>query len=218
MLDAFNQPEKPEELVEPGAIQDAVEANLRSEQSTNCQPCEIFASSARERRNLLRRGLRSKLFALGSNVGVDSAKAAGASCVGKSKDRLRLTCDRRSRNAVESCLQKVKVSGPVRFTKVLLPKSHVLRMSGRGLLHSERGATIYIRLGGFVQPLARTLVMGGINAVLIAQVAHVGGTAQSWRGIGRGDICSSVLFPRGAVCGGSRWCEGALRDPLWRIH
>ena len=72
-MEAFNHPEKAEEFSQPGAILDDVEANLWSNPSTKGQPGGFFASAAREWHHVLRRGLRSEVFALSSSVGVDFA-------------------------------------------------------------------------------------------------------------------------------------------------
>jgi hypothetical protein len=50
---------------------------------------------------------------------------------------------------------------------------------------------------GFVQPLDKTLVMGGLNAVLAAQEAHLGLLDEAGVTSVGGDIGRSGGFPRG---------------------
>ena len=51
-------------------------------------------------------------------------------------------------------------------------------------------------LAGFRQPLAKTLVMGDLNAVLMVQLARVGLLAARDVGVGAGDLVDSKFFPR----------------------
>ena len=186
------------------------------------------------------------------NTGIDPSLSSGAFCVTKSGGRLRLICDRRPRNSQEHSIRKVPLPSPPRFCRILLPRSHAIKLSGRDLkdfyynlevdekrwikqawgprvpaswfenlddttlddasdFESRWGADLdAIRAGvagpefppGFLQPLARTLLMGDLNAVLAAQVAHFNLLERAGVTAGAGDLGASGSFPRGAVCGG----------------
>jgi hypothetical protein len=71
---------------------------------------------------------------------------------------------------------------------------------------------------GFVQPLAKTLVMGERNAVLAAQEAHLGLLDQAGVTSVAGDLGRSVSFPRGAVCGGSAWGGSGSEEVLFGVY
>jgi hypothetical protein len=59
--------------------------------------------------------------------------AAGVFCVFKPSGRLRLICDRRARNALEQPIASVELPSAAQFTRILLPSSHILKLSGRDL-------------------------------------------------------------------------------------
>ena len=66
-------------------------------------------------------------------TGIDPSLSAGAFCGTKSGGRLRLICDRRPRNSQERSIRKVSLPSPPRFCRILLPRSHAIKISGRDL-------------------------------------------------------------------------------------
>ena len=104
----FNYPERiSEELATPTGTIEYNESNQSMKTYLHKQIEETqngkgyFAASARDWRQVVRKGTRASVLALGSRCGVDPTLSAGAFCVLKSADRLRLICDRRARNIQE---------------------------------------------------------------------------------------------------------------------
>ena len=130
----FNHPELGviDTLAMPsGTENDIFNANLKYENED--KPHGYFASSARDWRNLLRRAARVAVIALEKGTGIDPSLSSGAFCVTKSGGRLRLICDRRPRNSQERSIRKAPLPSPPRFRRILLPRSHAIKLSGRGL-------------------------------------------------------------------------------------
>jgi hypothetical protein len=231
-------------------------------------PHGFFAASARDWRHVLRVGARASVLHLGSGIGVDPRLSAGAFAVAKSGNRLRLICDRRPRNNLERTVRKVGLPSPARFCRVLVPKSHTLRLSCRDLkdfyynleVDEDRwrkqswgprvpmswfenlddvslddvpvfdewceADLVAIRTGkgggacpkNFVQPMAKTLVMGDLNAVLLAQEAHLGLLDKAGVTGPSGDLGRARSFPRGAVCGGLGWGDKCSQEVLSGVY
>ena len=71
---------------------------------------------------------------------------------------------------------------------------------------------------GFVQPAARTLLIGGLNAVLAAQVAHCSLLGSAAVVEGAGDIGGLGGFPRGEVSGGNGWGGSPSQELLSGVY
>ena len=94
-------------------------------------PTGSFDVNPREWRALLRRAARIGLIGLGSCVDRDARLSAGAFCVAKGSDRLRLTTDRRVRNWRERLLAKAKLPSSSRLGRSILNGAHAMELSGR---------------------------------------------------------------------------------------
>ena len=123
--------EKEDESVGPN-VKSSVDANGQ-ELSSEVAPCGFFASTPRNWRGTLRRLARAGCINLGAPNISDPRLSAGAFYVGKKDGRLRLICDRRARNYGEQVLHKDRLPNGSRFSRLLLPQSHAMRLSGRDL-------------------------------------------------------------------------------------
>ena len=96
-------------------------------------PVCFFYADTKQWRKLLRRAARIGLVGAEYAYGIDMREAGGAFCVSKPNGRLRLIADKRVRNWKDQLLGKCRLPHGARFSRMLLPKTHALRMSGRDL-------------------------------------------------------------------------------------
>ena len=60
--------------------------------------------------------------------------------------------------------------------------------------------------------------MGDLNAVVVAQEAHLGLLEMHGIRVGAGNLGAASGFPRGPVRGGSWWCEGGAEEGLYGVY
>ena len=244
--------------------------NGKGQLSSEVAPCEFFASDARNWRGTLRRLARAGCINLGAPNISDPRLSAGAFCVGKKDGRLRLICDRRARNfREEEVLHNALLPNGSRLCRIVLPKTHAMRFSGRDRkdfyyilgvdteMHAKQcrgprvpaswfnsfddptledsgayeewwaddlesissGAVGTLSPSHFVQPMAMTLVMGDLNAVVAAQETHLGLLDSGGIGANAGDIGGNRFFPWGRGLNNFRWGgPNGGGDSVWCLY
>ncbi len=81
----------------------------------------------------MRKMLRASMIDIRPGSKFDTRLSAGAFCLVKPDGTLRLICDRRAGNSFEKLIGKARLPNPSRLSRILLPKSHCIRMSSRDL-------------------------------------------------------------------------------------
>ena len=93
----------------------------------------FFHSSPTQWRAAVRKMLRASMIDIRPGSKFDTRLSAGAFCLVKPDGTLRLICDRRAGNSFEKLIGKARLPNPSRLSRILLPKSHCIRMSSRDL-------------------------------------------------------------------------------------